>query len=76
MKALLLSLLLASISLAELPKLHTGEQYEQVTEALTDPANLDTLKGERAATPRLRRIMHWLRLAPRRGFSAVAALRR
>jgi hypothetical protein len=73
-KTLLLSLLLTSISLAQLPPLHTGEQYEQVIEALTDPAKLDTIKGARAATPRLRRIMHWLRLAQRDGFDPAAVI--
>ena len=41
---------------------------------LIDPAKLDTLKGERAATPRLRRIMYWLRLAQRDGFDPATLI--
>ena len=63
MKAFLLSLLLVSTSFAQLPKLHTAEEYALSVGALTDPAKLATLKGKRAATPKLRRIMYWLRMA-------------
>jgi len=34
---------------------------------LVDPAKLDTLKGERAANPRLRKICYWLETARRSG---------
>jgi hypothetical protein len=32
---------------------------------LLDPAKLDSLKGKRAATPRLRKICYWLEMARR-----------
>ena len=34
---------------------------------LLDPAKLDSLKGKRAATPRLRKICYWLEMARREG---------
>jgi hypothetical protein len=34
---------------------------------LTDPAKLDTLKGKRAATPRLRKACYWIETARRGG---------
>ena len=67
MKVFLLWLLLTSSCLCELLQLHTAEEYALYVGALTDPAKLATLKGERAATPRLRRIMYWLRMAQRDG---------
>lgn len=41
---------------------------------LIDPAKLDTLRGERAATPRLRKVCYWLETARRSGFDASALL--
>ncbi|MDB4506607.1 hypothetical protein N9055_00110 [Akkermansiaceae bacterium] len=35
---------------------------------LIDPAKLDTLKGKRAATPRLRKACYWLQIAHTNGF--------
>ncbi len=35
---------------------------------LIDPAKLDTLKGKRAATPRLRKACYWLQIAHKNGF--------
>ncbi|MDA7526855.1 hypothetical protein N9010_01915 [bacterium] len=37
---------------------------------LIDPAKLDTLKGKRAATPRLRKACYWLQMAHISGFDA------
>ena len=34
---------------------------------LLDPAKLDSLKGKRAATPRLRKICYWLEMVRREG---------
>ena len=34
---------------------------------LLDPAKLDSLKGKRAATPRLRKVCYWLEMARREG---------
>lgn len=40
---------------------------EEILASLTDPAKLDTLKGKRAATPRLRKSCYWLEVARREG---------
>jgi len=39
-----------------------------IVSALVDPAKLDSLTGERAANPRLRKICYWLETARRAGF--------
>ena len=59
----------------EAPTAHTEENrsVEYFVEILTpiiDPAKLDTLKGKRAATPRLRKACYWLQMAHISGFDA------
>ena len=43
-------------------------EFTTVLAPLIDPAKLDTLKGKRAATPRLRKACHWLQMAHIWGF--------
>ena len=49
--------------------LNTSE-FTTVLAPLIDPAKLDTLKGKRAATPRLRKACYWLQMAHISGFDA------
>lgn len=41
--------------------------FPAIVAPLIDPAKLDTLKGKRAATPRLRKACYWLEMAKREG---------
>lgn len=43
------------------------DRFTAILAPLIDPDRLDTLKGERAATPRLRKACHWLEIARREG---------
>lgn len=43
------------------------ERFVGIVAPLIDPAKLDTLKGDRAANPRLRKICYWLEEAQRAG---------
>ncbi|MDB4749052.1 hypothetical protein OAG13_06435 [Akkermansiaceae bacterium] len=45
-----------------------ASEYTTVLAPLIDPAKLDTLKGKRAATPRLRKACYWLQMAHIWGF--------
>ncbi|MDA7679404.1 hypothetical protein N9046_08820 [Akkermansiaceae bacterium] len=45
-----------------------ASEYTTVLAPLIDPAKLDTLKGKRAATPRLRKACYWLQMAHTAGF--------
>ena len=45
-----------------------ASEFTTVLAPLIDPAKLDTLKGKRAATPRLRKACYWLQMAHIRGF--------
>ena len=47
-----------------------ASEYTTVLAPLIDPAKLDTLRGKRAATPRLRKACYWLQMAPISGFNA------
>ncbi|MDA7639651.1 hypothetical protein N8686_03550 [Akkermansiaceae bacterium] len=47
-----------------------ASEYTTVLAPLIDPAKLDTLKGKRAATPRLRKACYWLQMAHISGFDA------
>ena len=47
-----------------------ASEYTTVLAPLIDPAKLDTLKGKRAATPRLRKACYWLQMAHMSGFDA------
>ena len=46
-----------------------ASDFTTVLAPLIDPAKLDTLKGKRAATPRLRKACYWLQMAPISGLS-------
>jgi hypothetical protein len=43
----------------------TTSEFPAIVAPLIDPAKLDTLKGKRAATPRLRKACYWLEMAVR-----------
>ncbi|MDB4761901.1 hypothetical protein OAG67_02025, partial [bacterium] len=45
-----------------------ASEYTTVLAPLIDPEKLDTLKGKRAATPRLRKACYWLQMAHVSGF--------
>jgi hypothetical protein len=45
-------------------------RFPAIVAPLIDPAKLDTLKGKRAATPRLRKACYWLEMASRDGHDA------
>jgi len=51
-----------------------ASEFTTVLAPLIDPAKLDTLKGKRAATPRLRKAWHWLQMAHISGFKAKPLL--
>jgi hypothetical protein len=53
--------------IAAAPPQITDERFVGILAPLIDPAKLDTLKGDRAANPRLRKIVHWLEVARREG---------
>ena len=42
--------------------------FVDILTPILDPAKLDTLKGKRAATPRLRKACYWLQTAHTNGF--------
>jgi hypothetical protein len=44
-----------------------AREFPAILAPLIDPAKLDTLKGKRAATPRLRKACYWLEMARRGG---------
>ncbi|MDA7930120.1 hypothetical protein N9B63_04715 [Akkermansiaceae bacterium] len=45
----------------------TTSEFPAIVAPLIDPAKLDSLKGKRAATPRLRKTCYWLEMARREG---------
>ena len=45
-----------------------ASEFTTVLAPLIDPAKLDTLKGKRAATPRLRKACYWLQMVHISGF--------
>jgi len=47
-----------------------ASEFTTVLAPLIDPAKLDTLKGKRAATPRLSRAYYWHQMAHVNGFDA------
>ena len=47
-----------------------ASEFVAIVAPLIDPAKLDTLKGKRAATPRLRKACYWLEMATREGQDA------
>ena len=47
---------------------HVAADFANLLAPLIDPAKLDTLKGKRAATPRLRKACYWLQMAHAAGF--------
>ncbi|MDB4401243.1 hypothetical protein N9Z85_06975 [Akkermansiaceae bacterium] len=49
---------------------HIAADFANFLAPLIDPAKLDTLKGKRAATPRLRKACYWLQMAHISGFDA------
>ena len=49
---------------------HVAADFANLLAPLIDPAKLDTLKGKRAATPRLRKACYWLQMAHVSGFDA------
>ena len=55
---------------AQLKEEHVAADFANLLAPLIDPAKLDTLKGKRAATPRLRKACYWLQMAHVSGFDA------
>jgi hypothetical protein len=49
---------------------HVAADFANFLAPLIDPSKLDTLKGKRAATPRLRKACYWLQMAHISGFDA------
>ncbi len=47
---------------------HVAADFTNFLAPLIDPSKLDTLKGKRAATPRLRKACYWLQMAHTSGF--------
>ena len=47
---------------------HVAADFAKLLAPLIDPAKLDTLRGKRAATPRLRKACYWLQMAHIWGF--------
>ncbi|MDB4406018.1 hypothetical protein N9191_01820 [bacterium] len=47
---------------------HVAADFANFLAPLIDPSKLDTLKGKRAATPRLRKACYWLQMAHTSGF--------
>ena len=47
-----------------------ASEFTTVLAPLIDPAKLDTLKGKRAATPRLSKAYYWQQMAHVNGFDA------
>ncbi|MDB4384313.1 hypothetical protein N9294_02910 [bacterium] len=50
-------------SVAQLREDRSVEYFVEILTPIIDPAKLDTLKGKRAATPRLRKACYWLQMA-------------
>ncbi len=61
---------------AEAELLDTPSKFAAILTLIVDPAKLDSLKGKRAATPRLRKACHWLEMARRDGkdFGSLKAI--
>lgn len=55
----------------EQAKFSSSSATAEILASLTDPAKLDTLKGKRAATPRLRKSCYWVEAARREGQDPV-----
>ncbi|MDB4556763.1 hypothetical protein N9005_05860 [Akkermansiaceae bacterium] len=55
-------------SVERLKEDHVAADFANFLAPLIDPAKLDTLKGKRAATPRLRKACYWLQMAHISGF--------
>ena len=55
---------------AQLKEEHVAADFANLLAPLIDPEKLDTLKGKRAATPRLRKACYWLQMAHMSGFDA------
>ncbi|MDB4312648.1 hypothetical protein N9920_00575 [Akkermansiaceae bacterium] len=53
---------------AHLKEARSVEYFVDILTPILDPAKLDTLKGKRAATPRLRKACYWLQMAHISGF--------
>ena len=53
---------------AHIKEEHAAADFANLLAPLIDPAKLDTLKGKRAATPRLRKACYWLQMAHIWGF--------
>ncbi|MDB4734916.1 hypothetical protein OAF62_04250 [Akkermansiaceae bacterium] len=53
---------------AHLKEAHVAADFVDILTPILDPAKLDTLKGKRAATPRLRKACYWLQIAHTNGF--------
>ncbi|MDB4780652.1 hypothetical protein OAG44_01115 [bacterium] len=60
----------AEAPVAQLKEDHVAADFANLLAPLIDPAKLDTLKGKRAATPRLRKACYWLQMAHISGFDA------
>ncbi|MCH1421397.1 MAG: hypothetical protein L7W40_13930 [Akkermansiaceae bacterium] len=58
------------VPVAQLKEEHVAADFANLLAPLIDPAKLDTLKGKRAATPRLRKACYWLQMAHISGFDA------
>ena len=57
-------------SVERLKEDHVAADFANFLAPLIDPSKLDTLKGKRAATPRLRKACYWLQMAHTSGFDA------
>ena len=57
-------------SVERLKEDHVAADFANFLAPLIDPEKLDTLKGKRAATPRLRKACYWLQMAHTSGFDA------
>ena len=55
---------------AHLKENHVAADFANFLAPLIDPEKLDTLKGKRVATPRLRKACYWLQMAHTSGFDA------
>ncbi|MDB4405352.1 hypothetical protein N9199_02190, partial [bacterium] len=58
----------AEVPVAKLKEEHAAADFANLLAPLIDPEKLDTLKGKRAATPRLRKACYWLQMAHTAGF--------
>ena len=43
------------------------DKYAEIIAPLIDPAKLDTLKGDRAANSRIKKIVYWIETARQKG---------